>query len=243
MKITGLLADSCPHGHDCPRIHDTDGDTVIVQGDRLDLVDPATHEGLHLPDRETAVAVPRTLIYPPKLTLSEMADWIDQRHTFHLLRVENRRAYASASDGGDFARYLAGEAEPEQGAAWQDRLRAATRAGKAWTKLHVVEADDLSPYEQYEFEWGFAYTTQAGEIVKILSVEPGELAEVPDFWVVDHEHVVRMTYDDGGKFSHAQPITGPDAATYRALARLLWAQSEHFSEWWQARPYLHRRAA
>jgi hypothetical protein len=241
MKITGVLADDCPHGHDCPRIHDTDGDTVIVQGDRV--TDPAVLEHLHLPEREGAVEVPRTLIYPPRLTLGEMAEWIDERHTFHLLRIENRRAYAAASDGGDFARYLAGESEPTQGAQWQDRLRASTNAGKLWTKLHVIESGELSPYERYECEWGFAHTTRAGEVVKILSAEPGALADVPDFWVVDYEHVMRMDYDDAGKFTSAQAVTGPDAATYRALARVLWAQAEHFDAWWSAHPDFRRDAA
>ena len=238
MNITGVLADSCPHGHDCPRIHDTDGDTVIVQGDRV--TDPAVLEGLHLPEREGAVEVPRGLIYPPRLTLSEMAAWLDERHTFHLLRVENRRAYAAASDGGDFARYLAGKAEPLEGGAWLDRLTASTAAGRLWTKLHVIEDGTLSPYERYEFDWGFQRTTHAGEVVKILSVEKGSITDVPDFWVVDHEHVMRMDYDDTGKFASAQAVAGPDAATYRALARMLWAQGEYFDAWWDAHPNVRR---
>jgi hypothetical protein len=242
MSITGLLAEDprCPHGHDCPKVHDTDGDDVIVQGARID---DATRAELAMPDHEDAVALPRRVIYPPTMSLAEMAAWIDARHTFHLLRVENRRAYAAASDGGDFARFLAGEAEPKEGAAWQDRLRASTQAGKLWTKLHVIEDDRPSPYEQYEASWGFRYTTRAGEVVKILSVEPGTLADVPDFWVVDHEHVMRMTYDDAGRFAHAQPVTGPDAATYRALARLMWSQGQLFEAWWEAHPDLHRDAA
>lgn len=241
MKITGVLADGCPHGHDCPRIHDTDGETVIVQGDRLDLLDPETHDSLRMPKQETAVVVPRELIYPPTLDLAGMAQWIDERHTFHLLRVENRRAYASASDGGDFARFLAGEREPLEGGAWQDRLRSSTRAGRRWTKLHVIEDDHLSAYEAYEFAWGFTGTTSAGEDVRVLSAAAGMFAEMPDFWVVDHEHVIRMSYDDDGRFAHALPVHGPDAATYRALARFLWSQGQPFSSWWAEHPEMHRR--
>lgn len=38
MQITGRLHDSCPNGRSCPRIRDTDGKDVIVQG--VTVTDP-----------------------------------------------------------------------------------------------------------------------------------------------------------------------------------------------------------
>lgn len=240
MKITGRLGDAlCPSGPDCPSIHDTEGDQVIVQGDTL--TDTSLLDQLAMPDHESAVLVPRSLIYPTPMGLGEMLEWILDRHTVHLLRIENRRAYAAASDGGDFARYLDGAAEPLEGAAWHERLRASTKEGRTWTKLHVVHDDTLSPYESYEFEWGFTRTTRAGELVRVLSAAPARFADVPDFWVVDHEHVVRMVYDATGKFAGAHTLAGPDAAVYRALSQEMWACSTDFDQWWEHHPEAHRQ--
>ncbi len=237
MRITGRLADSCPNGHDCPRIHDTDGSHVIVQGDLV--TDPQVLADLHLPEHEGAVSVPRDLIYPAPMTLAEMAAWLDARHTRTLLRVENQPAYASASDGGDFDRYLRGEPGPTEGEAWRDRLRADTAAGRQWAKVHIVHGG-LTDYERYEFEWGFTGTTAAGEDVRIHQARDGVLADLPDFFVVDGEHVVRSVYDPNGKFVQAHVVTGADAVVYRALAASIWADAVPFKEWWDARPDEHR---
>lgn len=238
MRITGVLADDCPNGLDCPRIHDTDGDDVIVQGVRLTDLEALAE--LHLPEHESAVVVPRNLVYPTAMTLAVMADWIGARHSHHLLRIENRSAYASASDGGDFARYLKGETEPDEGAAWQDRLRRDTAGGRRWAKVHILRGEPTE-YERYEFDWGFNRTVGAGEDVRILEVASTEFPDVPDFFVVDHEHVVRSVYSDTGAFVAAHVVTGPDAAVYRALAASMWARGERFTSWWEAHPEAHRR--
>lgn len=35
MKITRTVRDSCPNGIDCDRIHDTDGDDLVVRGRKI----------------------------------------------------------------------------------------------------------------------------------------------------------------------------------------------------------------
>ncbi len=238
MQITGRLGDSCPNGHDCHRIHDTDGDQVIVQGDKL--TDPVLLAGLRMPEHEAAVLLDRTVMYPAPMGLGELATWIDARHTRHLVRIENQRAYASVSDGGDFQRYLDGEAAPLEGGAWRDGLRRHTAAGRIWTKVHIVAAGGPSDYERYEFEWGFRNNVEAGEEIRILTGRP-DLHGVPDFWVIDHEHVARMAYDSAGRFVGAHALTGPDAAVYRALAVAVWSAAVPFAAWWDAHPEVHRR--
>jgi hypothetical protein len=238
MQITGRLSDLCPNGPDCPRIHDTDGDHVIVQGDAL--TDPAMLAELHLPAHEAAVVVPRELVYPAPMDLAEMFAWITERHTFHLLRVENRARYSAGSDGEDFRRYMRGEADPTEGKSWQDHIRADTAARKTWTKLHIVHGPRLSDYERYEFDWGFRYTVDAGEQVRILQVGQDDLVDFPDFWVVDRQHVVVSIYDSSDRFTGARIVTGPDAATYRALAQVLWHDAQPFAAWWEQHPHEHR---
>lgn len=237
MRITGRLADDCPNGYDCPRIHDTDGDHVIVQGDRV--THPAALEQLHLPDHESAVSVPRGLIYPQPMSLPEMADWIGARHVSHLFRLENRDSYASASDGGDFARFLAGEETPLEGQAWRDQLERDTAAGRRSSKVHVVRGP-LSPYQSYEFSWAFTRTARAGEDVRVLEAGPHDLEGVPDFFVLERRHVVRSSYDASGKFIGAHVVLEPDAAVYRNLAARVWANAIPFGQWWDAHPSEHR---
>lgn len=237
MRITGRLADDCPNGYDCPRIHDTDGDQVIVQGDRI--TDAAVFEQLHLPEHETAVSVPRALIYPQPMTLSQMADWIGGRHITHLFRLENRDTYASPSDGGDFGRFLAGEDEPLEGGQWQDKLRRDTAAGRHWTKVHVVRGG-LSDYERYCATWPWPRTVDAGEDLRVLEAGPHDLVGVPDFFVLERRHVVRSSYDNAGQFVGAHVVPEPDAAVYRGLAARVWADSVPFGTWWDAQPLKHR---
>ncbi len=237
MRITRRLADSCPNGLDCPRIHDTDGDHVIVQGDRV--TDPAVLEHLHLPEHETAVAVPRGLIYPQPMSLAELGDWIGRHHDSHLFRLENRDAYSSVSDGGDFARFVAGEDGPLEGAAWQERLERDTAAGRRWTKVHVIRGA-LSDYERYCAAWPWPRTTEAGEDLRVLEAGQYDLEGVPDFFVLERRHVVRSSYDDTGRFVGAYVVPEPDAAVYRNLAARVWADSVPFAAWWDAHPLEHR---
>jgi hypothetical protein len=247
MKITGRLRDDCPSGDDCARIHDTDSPKdVIVQGP--EVTDPAVRARLRVPDHENLVTVPRDLVAAQMMTLPEMGAWLRERHTRSRIRIENRRAYGSVSDGDDFARYLDGAAEPLAGADWHQRLREDTAAGRRWAKVHIIAPADpaagplLSDYERYEFEWGFTRTTDAGERVRILHAWPGEFTDLPDFTVVDRVHVVRSVYDDDNRFVGGYVVHGPDAVVYRLLAGELFRRAQRFDSWWAEHPEVHRRA-
>jgi len=54
------LRDACPNGIDCPRIYEIDDDTLIVQGSLV--TDPTILGQLGLPEHETAIRVPRSLL-------------------------------------------------------------------------------------------------------------------------------------------------------------------------------------
>jgi len=211
---------------------------VIVQGDTV--VDPEVLATLHMPRHESAIMIDRTLIHPAPMDLPTLSAWIDARHTRHLIRVENLRAYAAVSDGGDFRRYLEGEDTPLEGDTWRERLRREAAAGRHRTKVHILAAGGPSDYERYEFEWGFRNNVEAGEEIRILPDRP-DLRDVPDFWVIDHEHVVRMTYGADARFVGATAVIGPDAAVYLALAVAVWSAAVPFTAWWDAHPEFHRR--
>jgi hypothetical protein len=161
-------------------------------------------------------------------------------------RLEVRDDYAVASDGGDLARYLAGDEAPDatRKNAWLDELRADTAAGKRWQWVHVVRRP-LSNYLRYACEWGYAINVGAGAEVRILDVTgrawpeqvPGE-----DFWLLDESAVLRMQYDDGGRFLGADPAGGDEVGGYRRARDIAWRAAEPFAGWWAAHPECHRAA-
>jgi hypothetical protein len=175
------------------------------------------------------------------LTLAQLGRFITEHHTRDLFRLETLSHYTSDSDGDDLRRYMHGEPAPTAAAKqpWLDRLRADVDAGRAWRVLHAV-SHPLSDYVRYECEWGYAYNVAVGQQIRITQLtEP--LAQVGDFFVLDHEHVIRSYYGPDFRFVGAEVIT--DTAPYVALAEVLWRQAEDFRRWWDRHPNDHRDGA
>ncbi len=159
-------------------------------------------------------------------------------------RLEVRDDYAVASDGGDLARYLAGEDAPDPARknAWLDELRADTAAGKRWEWVHVVRGP-LSDYLRYACEWGYAVNVGAGAEVRILDVTGRAWpADVPseDFWLLDDAAVLHMHYDNGGRFLGAERAGDAELADCRRAREAAWSAAEPFADWWGAHPEYHR---
>ena len=179
------------------------------------------------------------------LNLAELSELIDERHTFDLLRVQTLDRYDVASDGDDFRRYLADEAEPtaSRKGPWLEHLRALVDSGRAWRNVHALSTP-LSDYLRYACEWGYAYNVRAGQDVRIVEPDAGLMAEliaVGDFWVIDRKLVVRMQYDAGGRFVGAESLSDDGRGPlFRAVAGLLWRQAEPFTSWWARHPQYHR---
>lgn len=244
MRLTNLLAHDCPTGSTCPRIIDTDGDDVIVQG--ATITDPDLLAELDMPAHESAVRAPRTLLYGGKLLdIDGLGQWLAHNHSRDLFRLEVRDAYAVDSDGDDYRRYLSGHGEPNAAdkAPWLAQLRSDTAAGKIWRKVHLVRGT-LTDYERYEIEWGFLYNAAAGEQCRILEVSGAradQLAELGDFFVADGEHVLRNLYDEHDRFVGGQPIYGGEAVALRAVIDWVWDAAEPVTTWWGRHPEYHRR--
>lgn len=159
-------------------------------------------------------------------------------------RLEVRDNYAVASDGGDFARYLAGEDLPDAARknAWLDELRADTAAGKRWQWVHVVRGP-LSDYLRYAFEWGYAINIRAGADVCVIDLaEQPRPAGIPDedFWLLDDEAVLIMHYDDQGRFLGAEPAVQAELPRYRHARDVAWKAAEPFAGYWARHPDFHR---
>jgi hypothetical protein len=173
---------------------------------------------------------------------------LDEFFTAHFhrtaFRLEVRDQYAVASDGGDFARYLAGEDLPDAARknAWLEELSADTAAGKRWQWVHVVRGP-LSDYLRYAFEWGYAINIHAGADVRILDLtERQRPAGLPDedFWLLDDQAVLIMHYGGGGEFLGAEPAGQAELARYRRVRDAAWDAAEPFAAYWARHPGYHR---
>lgn len=176
------------------------------------------------------------------LTLAQLGEFVAEHHTRDLFRLETLSYYRSDSDADDFRRYLHGDPAPtaEAKRPWLDRLQADVDAGRRWRKVHLASTP-LSDYERYEFEWGFTYNVTAGEEIRIAErARTPELGALGDYFVLDHEHVVRSHYSDDGRFLGAQVLE--DGAPFIAVAELLWSQTQNFNTWWAQHPQYHRGA-
>lgn len=64
MKLARRSGD-CPDGINCPAVYATDRDTLVVQGYKI--TDLGVLDQLALPDGETAVEIPRSLLQEASL--------------------------------------------------------------------------------------------------------------------------------------------------------------------------------
>jgi hypothetical protein len=173
----------------------------------------------------------------------ELGELLDRaRHD--LFRLETLGAYDVESDGGDFARYVAGEPgpDPARKEPWLARLRADAERGLHNRRVHVLRSP-VGQYLSYEAEWGYVPNSAAGEEIRIL-----DLAEVAgprglaseDFWLMDDGVAVRMHYDDAGRFLGASIASRWQLWQYRRAARAAWQGAVPFADWWAAHPQYHR---
>ena len=120
---------------------------------------------------------------------------------------------------------------------WLDRLAADHRAGIVNHRVHLLRSP-LTDYLRYECEWGYAPNVAAGEDVRILDLSEREAAEGlvdHDFWLVDDRHVIRMHYDQHGRFLGGEPVDTLLARYQRARDAAV-AAAEPFGAWWARHP-------
>jgi hypothetical protein len=177
------------------------------------------------------------------LTLAQLGERISGFRT--AFRLETLDAYVSASDGGDVDRYLRGDPEPdpERKGRWLAQLRAEREQGRVRQRVHVFRGP-LTGYLRYECEWGYAPNYQAGEDIRILDLterpRPPGLDVDHDFWVVDDQDVIRMHYDQDGRFIGAEVLAPAAIPRYQATRDAALAAAEPFSGWWARHPQYHQ---
>lgn len=159
-----------------------------------------------------------------------------------LFRLETLPVYTVDSDGDNYRRWLAGEAAPTSERFWQwlEVLRARKATGKVSSRVRIL-SEQLSEYERYACEWGYAYTAAAGEDIRVLHRGEHDIPDVieTDFWVVDHAEVVLMRYDEEGRFDGAE-VTTDNLPAFLLTRDTAWAAAEPFDAWWTRHPEMRR---
>ncbi len=170
-----------------------------------------------------------------------------ERYRQRLFRMEALPAYAVSADGDDYHRWVAGELEPtwERKRPWLETLRADHSAGKVRYRVRIL-SPELTDYERYACEWGYALNAEAGEDIRVLRrgehTIPRRVIE-RDFWVVDDDLVVLMHYDQHARFNGAELLPAGELGAYRDARDVAWEAGEPFGHWWARHPELHRHVA
>jgi hypothetical protein len=179
------------------------------------------------------------------ITVEQASEWMDVHLTRSAFRLELLDQYEVASDGGEVARYLAGEPGPDlaQKNPWLDHLRRERAAGIRRYRVHVLTTP-LTPYLRYECEWGYAPNSNAGEEIYIVDqaeqAAPLVLPVNTDFWLLDDEHVLLMHYDEAGRLLGCEPLPDDQTSVYVKVRDLALAAASPFRTWWARHPQEHR---
>lgn len=232
---------ACPVGKDCPRVEQTEGGYDIVGTNIPDD---------ELPAHERKVRVPATML--PELGSLDIPDfeaWLRERRTSpgDMLRVQTLERYGVPSDDADFAGYLAGAPAPTSSyrEPFFQELRNGVAAQMRWRNLHVIR-EPLSDYLRYAFEWVYTYSSEAGQDIRVLDLDQHPAAAIlhrtGDFWVVEHQHVALVRYDDEGRHLGEVAVEDTSATGYLAAAELAWQLGVPFTEWWAAHPQYRRES-
>jgi hypothetical protein len=162
-----------------------------------------------------------------------------------IFRLEQIPEYTVESDGGDFQAWSRGVREPnwDRKRGYTDLLEARTAAGVTSQRVRVF-SPNLTDYERYACEWGYAINGQYGEDIRVL--HRGEHRVPPllgfDYWLLGRETVVRMHYDEVGRFCGAE--LAPELLRQVLRERdALWQVAEPFDTWYQQHPEFRRRLA
>jgi hypothetical protein len=178
------------------------------------------------------------------LNEEQLNDFIDTHFTREAFRLEQLSMYVADSDADNVRAYLAGEDGPSwrDGGPWFDQLAAERAAGRRRYRVRVW-ASPIGDYERYEAEWGYVYTTAAGEEVQVLDLaetaKPAGLLR-EDFYLLDDAFVVAVRYGDDHRFLGGEPLPDADLDLYRRCRDDAMAAVEPFSDWWDRHPEVHR---
>lgn len=151
MTTSRLRTLNCGNGDDCPAIDRTVGGDYLITGYR-----PGADR---IAANEVTIEVPADLL--PELAdrrLPSITDWIKDRQTSDLVRIETLDRYDVKATTTTSPGYLRGEDAPRSAARepWHQRLRDEAARGRRRRRVWVGRTP-LGAYPRYEMEWWEAH--------------------------------------------------------------------------------------
>jgi hypothetical protein len=178
------------------------------------------------------------------LDLPAIDAFFDEYFTRSAFRLELLDQYTVDSDQGNVESYLAGGLAPSwaAGSEWMDQLARESAEGKRNYRVRVL-ASPLNDYLRYECEWGYAYTSQAGEEIYIL-----DTAETPrpaglideDYYLLDDTRVLAMRYDGDGRLLGGEPLPESQTSRYLHCREIAITHAVPFGRYWAEHPQFWR---
>jgi hypothetical protein len=158
------------------------------------------------------------------LTNKEFGDLFDSFGQ-SAFRLESLDRYTVPAEAVEYRRFLVGELFPVSAEdEWAQLIRKNVHQGKIMQRVHVISMP-LTPYLRYEIEWGYVYSSLAGEDIYLIERAdvPREILRIPEFWLFDRKTLIVMHYDPIGHFVNAERNDSPEAiaACCQASASLL----------------------
>ena len=178
------------------------------------------------------------------LDLTAVEEFFQRHCARSAFRLEVLEKYTVDSDEENFRDYLAGGPAPTwaAGSEWMDQLARERAEGKRNYRVHVL-ASPLSDYLRYECEWGYVYTSRAGEEIFILDTaetpRPGGLID-EDFYLLDDERVLVMRYDDNGCLLGGEPQPESETGRYLRCREAALSRAVPFARYWAEHPQFWR---
>ena len=249
--ITAAGTIDSPDRYGCPGVHAVPGRTeryVITREvhdpEVMEILSPYIGVDEHgEPEHVGSIPawVPSLLMDLP--TLGAFIEATAHRAGDSVFRMECLPEYAVSSDGDDYHRWLAGEAEPtwSRKQEWLAELAADRDAQIQHQRVRRFGAT-LTEYELYSCAWGYALNSEVGEDIRVLRDGEHNIPDLMDaeYWVINDNIVVPVLYDRQGRFVGARVLTPDRATEFLADRNLAWSAAEPFNQWWARHPELHR---
>lgn len=193
--------DKCEDGDSCPRVFETTGGDIIVQGyDDVPAVPlaqpPAGERQVRIP-RESFLQLVDEMTRQEPLRQGAVTAGVQRS----LFRLEVLQEYRVEAEAERFQAFCEGRSLPaRKSSAWYDQIRESVAAGMSWKRVHVVRRP-LTDYIKFEL---LSYRSSAALGYETLIADAegqpqfDELRQ--DFYLLDDEVAVLMNYDDVGHY-------------------------------------------
>lgn len=243
--ITSAGTVDSPDRYGCPGVHHVHGydEERFVIGRTGVSADARGRLADHIKPGEQVVSVPRWVpcgLMDMDALVAFMDDHL-HRSGDSVFRMERLPQYLVGDPLYDIWQ-AGGQLDMDYKAGWLAELETHRAEGIRHTRVRVLPAD-LTDYQVYACQWGYALNEEAGEEIRVL--REGE-HDIPagliraEYWLVNDEVALPTLYTEDGEFIGAGWVGPEESARYLTDRDTAWEAAEPFGQWWARHPELHR---